>query len=334
MKLYLKDLPAYKDISEEDKKKATYKPNNAFNLDRLPVTSLRDDFASFIFDRGSVLSHSSLLFEVTKFHNVADFLSASYPTMEHLTDESLETLELKLKGYLLKNGKRLSYEKEKRDLNKTYIAEHPSIYFLRCAYNYFLNPTDKPFSKEDDVWNLDKIPISLRASPINNRQCLYFNGIVQCDMKHEAKEAVYYNLQRKALSTVAQELACLRFLSEYLLKNYPEMTSFKDFTRDVLEEYLSFIYLEDTRRKNYRSELCHLKSALNIIGRIFDCETLRIIFLPSDFESQKGVIFKSYSDAELEKLHDAYKYLDKQTARVLIIHEILGLRISDTLTIK
>lgn len=43
---------------------------------------------------------------------------------------------------------------------------------------------------------------------------------------------------------------------------------------------------------------------------------------------------KCYSDAELNRLHSGYHYLDKQTARLLIIHELLGLRISDTLTIR
>lgn len=34
------------------------------------------------------------------------------------------------------------------------------------------------------------------------------------------------------------------------------------------------------------------------------------------------------------RLHEAYRFLDKQTARILLLHELLGLRISDTLTLK
>lgn len=82
------------------------------------------------------------------------------------------------------------------------------------------------------------------------------------------------------------------------------------------------------------SELSHLKTALETLGKLYECEHLKALFLPTDFSKKKLPVFTFYSDAELSRLHEAYRFLDKQTARILLLHELLGLRISDTLTLK
>lgn len=101
-----------------------------------------------------------------------------------------------------------------------------------------------------------------------------------------------------------------------------------------MEEYLSYLYLEAGRKKNYTSELSHLKTALETLGKLYESEHLKTLFLPTDFSKKKLPVFTFYSDAELSRLHEAYRFLDKQTARILLLHELLGLRISDTLTLK
>lgn len=45
--------------------------------------------------------------------------------------------------------------------------------------------------------------------------------------------------------------------------------------RELLEEYLSYLYLESKRKKEYRSELYHLKTVFNTIGRLFSYDNLR-----------------------------------------------------------
>ena len=44
--------------------------------------------------------------------------------------------------------------------------------------------------------------------------------------------------------------------------------------------------------------------------------------------------FKTYSDEELKRLNAALVKLDEQIARLMIIHQMLGTRISDTLTLR
>lgn len=174
----------------------------------------------------------------------------------------------------------------------------------------------------------------VRDSPIKERKQINFSKIRQEDIKKEIKEAALYHLKRRSVSYVSVEIMAVNFLSEFLQKSFPEIISLKDFSRELLEEYLSYLYLESKRKKDYRTELSALKSIFIVVGKLYSYDNLKGIFLKSDFSKHKRTIYKSYSDAELQRLHAGYKLLDKQTARLLLIHELLGLRISDTMTLK
>lgn len=334
MKLYFGDLPCYQNLTLDERTHKLYSPDHAFDLSKLPNETLRTDFAAFIFDRASSLYYLSLRSEQTHFHNLARFLSEYYPDLEHITDIPLEDLEKKMKMSLMKKGQNITYTQNKVTRKNGYRRENPNISYLKTAYAYFLPSEDAGFNKEADIWRLESIPFSLRASPIGTETQINFTKIRQDGIKTEIKEAALYHLKRLACRTVMQEVGAINNLSEFLFKNFPEIGSLKDFNRALLEEYLSYLYLECGRRKDYRGELSSLKSILNIAGKLFSYDNLRGIFLKSDFQKHKKAIYKSYSDAEIERLHAAYKLLDKQTARLLLIHEMLGLRISDTLTLR
>lgn len=334
MKLYFKDLPCYRNLTPDQRKHSLYAPKHAFDLSRLPPTDIRNDFAAFIYDRAEKISYLSLRSEQTNFHNFADFITDTFPEIEHLTDLPLKDIERRLRVYLLMNEERLSYEKYRSELGKTYRADNPMFYYLRAAYNYFLPKEDEGFSLENDIWKLESLPFPVRDSPIKERKQINFSKIRQEDIKKEIKDAALYHLKRRSVSYVSVEIMAVNFLSEFLQKSFPEIISLKDFSRELLEEYLSYLYLESKRKKDYRTELSALKSIFIVVGKLYSYDNLKGIFLKSDFSKHKRTIYKSYSDAELQRLHAGYKLLDKQTARLLLIHELLGLRISDTMTLK
>ena len=334
MKLYFKDLPCYRNLTPDQRKHNLYSPENAFDLSRLPETDLRNDFAAFIFDRASKISFLSLRSEQTHFHGLADFLHDTYPEMEHLTDIPLSDIEKRLRVYLFMNEGKLSYEKYRTDQGKYYRSDNPMFYYLRTSYEYFLPHEDDAFNPERDIWKVESLPFPVRDSPVKQRKNINFSKIMQEGIKKEVKDAALYHLKRRSVSYINVEIMAVNFLAGFLLKNYPEVVSLKDFSRELLEEYLSYLYLEDKRKKDYRSELSALKSIFIIIGKLYSYDNLRGIFLKSDFSKHKRTIYKSYSDDEIRRLHAGYKLLDKQTARLLLIHELLGLRISDTMTLK
>ena len=334
MKLYFKDLPCYRNLTPDERLHSLYSPDHAFDLSRLPETDLRNDFAAYIFDRAGKISFLSLRSEQTNFHNLADFLKDTFPEMVHLTDLPLKDIEKRLRIYLLMNEERLSYEKYRTDLGKTYRADNPMFYYLRAAYTYFIPSDDTGFSIDNDIWKIKELPFPVRDSPIKERKNINFSRILQEQIRKEVKDAAMYHLKRRSVSYVNVEIMAINFLSEFLQRNFPEVISLKDFSRELLEEYLSYLYLEAKRKKDYRTELSALKSIFIVVGKLYSYDNLKGIFLKSDFSKHKRTIYKSYSDAEIQRLHAGYKILDKQTARLLIIHELLGLRISDTMTLK
>ena len=261
-------------------------------------------------------------------------MSEEYPYLTSLTDVPLDVLQGSLKRWLLKKGLALSYKTSHPDRKKETYGDNPILHFLTNAYQYFEGNDGTSFSKDHDIWQLNSLPFPVNVSPVNGPKSLNFSKIAQSSLKEQIKEAVYYRLKRASSATVSAELYAIRKLCEFLHTSHEDFTDFTQFNRALLEEYLSYLYLEAGRKKNYTSELSHLKTALETLGKLYECEHLKALFLPTDFSKKKLPVFTFYSDAELSRLHEAYRFLDKQTARILLLHELLGLRISDTLTLK
>lgn len=130
-----------------------------------------------------------------------------------------------------------------------------------------------------------------------------------------------------------QELYAATYFANYLEDAYPQLDSYIEVDREVIESYLIHLFTEDTRRKNYRSEICHLKSALTSIGRVTDHFELTKLFFKDDIPKGSIPVFTFYTPSEMRTLNEAFKLLDPQTGRLMILHELLGCRISETLTL-
>ena len=61
---------------------------------------------------------------------------------------------------------------------------------------------------------------------------------------------------------------------------------------------------------------------------------METLILTRDIPPTPKAEFKSYSDEELKRLNAFLVKMDEQTARLMIIHQMLGTRISDTLTLR
>ena len=146
-------------------------------------------------------------------------------------------------------------------------------------------------------------------------------------------ELTYFNLQFEAISCIKRELTAARRLSSYLQARYPQMQSCRDLTREVIEEYLIYLNTEVTETKHFHSELNRLRSVLDSIGKICDYPNLTGLFLKRDIPPTPKAGFKTYSDEEMRRLNAALVKLDEQSMRLMVIHQMLGTRISDTLTL-
>ena len=168
MKLYFKDLPCRQETTPEGIERYNHLSNYAFNLNRLPNESLRNDFAAYIFDRASGRSIKSLQNDESPFHNMADFLTAYYPRIEHLTDKPMDELTNKLKRFLLKKGIKLAYSRHWID----YESSRPNhtISYLRKAYGYFSEDTGE-FNKEHINGGLSPFHLIYAHPPLTLMSC-------------------------------------------------------------------------------------------------------------------------------------------------------------------
>lgn len=120
----------------------------------------------------------------------------------------------------------------------------------------------------------------------------------------------------------------------YLKETYPDIHSAEELNRELLEEYLTYLATEAEGVNNYRADLTNLRGLLETIGKLYGYPHLEILFLASDLPRQVQPKLKSYSDSELIRFNAALAELDEQMERLMVIHQMLGTRISDTLTLQ
>lgn len=184
---------------------------------------------------------------------------------------------------------------------------------------------------EKDIWKLENLDIAYKKNPIKNVQTLNFTAIIQDDLREESKKAIYEHLHDEAIATIIKELTAIRRLSKYLKETYPDIHSAEELNRELLEEHLMYLATEAEDMNNYRMDLTRLRGTLETIGKLYWYPHLEILFLASDLPRQVQPKLKSYSDSELIRFNAALAELDEQMERLMVIHQMLGTRISDTL---
>lgn len=136
------------------------------------------------------------------------------------------------------------------------------------------------------------------------------------------------------MGSLQGEIRAARHFAGFLAEKYPEMKSFGEVERLTIEEYLTCINLERGQKRTLKSELANLKNMLRQIGKVIDKPKLGKLFIKQDMPKAPEVLFKTYSDEEIKRLNEYIINMEEQTARALILHQMLGGRISDTLTLR
>lgn len=329
--IYFKDLKCYKSSKGDVSNSYNYTPDSFFDLDLLPQ-GLIPEMTVFIHARGRDLSCASIRSDRMSYVYVAPFLMEYYPELKTFSDVDRDVMIRKFKAYLLKTGQPLTYADARPLYESTGVKDNPAIRYLIRILEFF-TPDDNTFHFEDDVWQLERIDFPLRVSSVKAVNSINFSKISQETMKEEIKRSCLIRFRTVKVATVMQELYAATYFANYLEEAYPQLDSYIEVDREIIESYLIYLFTEDTRRKNYRSEICHLKSALTSIGRVTDHFELTKLFFKDDIPKGSIPVFTFYTPSEMRTLNEAFKLLDPQTGRLMILHELLGCRISETLTL-
>lgn len=333
MKIRLCDLACYQERKIK-KDSLVYKiRNHAFDLYRLPTEGLRLDFYHYVMYRGAERTLSSMRAELVEFNEMADFLNTRFPKMDRLTEVPEETLVREMKKWLINQGKSLAVKDVSHRKGIYGSRERTSLGYLRRAYQFFQLPDLQPI-EEQDVWRLDSLEFQLKDNPIKNAETINFTCIMQGEMRKALKRVIWIELQSKALGTIKAEMTAMNRFSTYLTERYPKVGSFSDLNRDIVEDYLIFLNTEAGDRKSYRSDFSHLKTIFEIAGKVLEKPQIAQLILDSDTPNDVRKVYRAYSEEEVKRLNKVIIEGDIQVARALMLHQMLGTRISETLTLR
>lgn len=327
-RVYLYDL--YQAVAEADKKYVAKNPY--YDLQLIPSPIMREEFAAFIKYRASLVGVSTLYGERQFYIKVSSFLQKKAKQISSFQERNMESWLRQFKVWMLEEG--IAITCENRDVyGNVSMVQSRLICYLKWVLE-FTGELENKSEQEKDIWELDKLDIQIRENLIKNFKTINFKKILQPDIRKELKRGIYLNLRGEAISCVQREMTAMRRFSKYLSEKQTEVQSCRDISREVMEEYLIYLKTEETTTKHFHTELNRLRSILECIGKICEYPNLEGLFLNRDIPPTPRAEFKVYSDGELKRLNASIVKLDEQFARAMIIHQMLGTRISDTLTLE
>ena len=330
-RISLKGLESYEAATDIQRKRVGKDPH--YDLSGIPADRMREEFAAFIMHRAGSVSLMTVYEERQFFKKVCSFLQKRAKRVERFCDRDKETWMRQFKGWMMSEGIPLTIEKHGVYGNASTGRSGLLNYFIRLLEFIGQGETEEK-ETDRDIWELDRLDIPFRANPIKNYRTINFTRIPQPAIREELKRGIYLNLQKEAIACVQKEMTAMRRLTGYLAEKQKGVQSCRDISREVLEEYLTYLKTEDTATKSLHADLNRLRSILESIGKACGYANLELLFLNRDIPPARQPEFRVYSDSELQRLNAGIVKLDEQIARAMVIHQMLGTRISDTLTLQ
>ena len=334
MKISVKDLACYRKLTEEQRQYARIGTDTCFIIPDTFSDSIKTLLYDYIIHRGEVLALGSMRSEYWAFNRLCEFFLDKYSNLGDLTQIPQQEMERSLRVWMIKKGYATASIHNRLNQETPELRKSPLIHFLNRLYRFGLRKEENT-EMEKDVWEIDKLPFCVRNNPTQSIRRINFQGIFQEKIRSETKTAVSITIRYLALTTILQQIRAMNRLSSFLKESFPDVASSRMLNREIIEQYLIFLNTEETGKKCFRSELSSLKSLLDTIALSLDEPSLKTLFLPGDI-SERGRIsgYRAYTDSEVKTWNDAMKKLPSQVARVMVIHQLLGNRISETLTLK
>lgn len=331
MIIYIKNLECYKNAPNEKKEKIHL--NRGFDLDRYPNRSIQEEMKKYVEYIGSYMSLGSMNARVGQFNQLGDFLRSEMPEMETFKGIDSEELQKKAKIWLAKHGKKIMCRRVRTDTGNV-ESQHPDLIKIIRSVLLFFNPLELDFSFDNDRWYIQSLPIKVINNPVNSIKSISFNGIKQENIKKEVKQVAYHRLTIRALNTVTQEIGITKKFCDFLFEKYPHIDSLTKLNRQIIEDFLVHMNSSKSQGGISNKNISRLKSVFTTAAMILECSPLMNLIFDSDGLKETKKLYKCYSDAELKRLNDAICKLDKQMARLLVLHQLLGTRICEALTLK
>ena len=331
-KFYIKKLDSYEKASEISKIRMGTEPS--YDLDLLPSVQMQKEMREFLKYRGQQLGAEKFYTERRFYHHLCKMLQTRRDRPESFLDWDKEKWKQQMKIWLLQQGLPLTEISKSHCGNET-VSQAKTLHYIDRLIDYFLDLRDADVDEmTKDVWQLEKLDIQVKQDLTRTTRIINFKEISQQDLREEVKKAIYFQLKTESIGTVKKEMTAIRRFSRYLKENNKEVDSCSKLDRKIMEEYLIYMKTEDTGTKRYRAELTRLRALLNMVADVYQYPQVKDLILNRDIPPDIRGEIKIYSDQELKRFNAFLTKVDVQTARLMLIHQMLGTRMSDTLTLR
>lgn len=309
-----------------------YDKNNYIDLSAFPP-SLSREVKGYLYESSFFMNLSDLPKQQFYLNVIARFLNYEMPSVDSFLDQDTQDLQRKFLRWLY--GPRflklqMEYNKEFQERLQNRIPLVRTLELL-CLYTEALDTRDEV---EKDIWQLDKLPFPCRMNLTHPTKYLKFTKIKQKKFRNQVKQAFQLWIRQYAVSTLLGRLYAINLFSEFLYQKHTDIEEAQEIDRNIIEEYLYYnldIFAGKSRSKN---NISALKSLFETLGRIYEDPALENTIIVMDIPSVPKCKFTVYNDEEQKTWSTAIKYMEEQKGRALVLHMMLGTRISEVLMLS
>lgn len=330
--ILLKDLECYKTAPE--RLRDACNGNLAFETDIIHSGLLRGEFEAFVLYKTSGLSLQTVRSMVYPANVLIRFIGSQREKKSFVLYGRSET-ERKYKAYLYENGYPIARQRKRKYRNEsvsTVKSEYVAVF--DDFYDWCEEVNDKRDEKDKDVWDVRKLDVNIRQNPVSPRYRLDFRKIPLC-FRSEVKDAIYLQATIRSMQTLQGEVRAANEFFGFIGSYYPEISDSGEIGREKYEEYLIWRKTQSGASPEViKRELSDLKTLFSFISMLCGKKNLTELSFMQDRVRVKDKLPIVYSKAEMRRFNEALGDKEKQMVRAVLIHELVGTRISDTLTLR
>ena len=268
------------------------------------------------------------------------FLSERYVEKKSILEFELEIIEKEYRIWLNERGINTSYEDERIN-SKMEIKKrtYRFLYLTRLEeyYNYIYDLLNVTVYTQKDRWYLDQLGIPYNVNPAVRRKSISFHNIYPVWLKNRAKKIIYNQIPLKSIGYLNQLLKTFRILSTFLEKKKSRLESLKDFSKDDADEFLAYCVDEGFSSYKINEVMSSIRCIFNW-GMFLEINEYPFFNPFDDMPNMKRPkrFIEGFSYNEISNINNYIDRLPKQLARITLILESCGMRVSDLLcaTIK
>ena len=269
--------------------------------------------------------------QLYELYELAQIVDEHYPAVSSLLDIPLQDVILHIQKYRQSqdiNSQQYSNDRNIIDANGQLKRPHFASTF-NTLWSFLADARCKTPEREKDIWDVRKLGIPVKIAEYKPIFSIDFTEISQEWFKLIAKDYIYYILPIRSVGTATQTMAAFRHLSAFLRSRYPKMRSFSNFDRAAAEGFLRSLGKNGYSANWYNT-------CVSCVRTFFLTELIRgkdvpknDVFLDSDYQKKVAGAPDYFSDFELQQINAHLDDVPQQYARMTIILEECGMRLSD-----